>query len=43
VLRCGVQDEFGRSGKPLEVLEHFGLTAEALAEKARYGLKLKEK
>ena len=43
VLRCGVQDEFGRSGKPLELLEHFGLTAEALAEKARVGLKLKDK
>lgn len=43
VLRCGVEDEFGRSGKPEEVLEHFGLTAEALAEKARYGLKLKDK
>ena len=34
VVRHGVMDEFGRSGKALEVLEHYGLTAEVMAEKA---------
>lgn len=42
VLRHGVEDEFGRSGKPEEVLKYFGLTAAALADKARYALKLKK-
>ncbi len=36
-------DEFGRSGKALEVLEHYGLTAEVMAEKAERAIALKKK
>lgn len=41
VLRHGVNDEFGRSGKATEVLEYYGITPEKIAETARnaYGLK----
>ena len=42
VLRHGVNDEFGRSGKAGEVLAHYGLTAEKLAEKARAAVALKK-
>ena len=42
VLRHGVEDVFGRSGKAALVLEHYGLTAEKLADKARQALKLKK-
>ena len=42
VLRHGVNDEFGRSGKAGEVLAHYGLTAEKLAEKARAAIALKK-
>ena len=43
VVRHGVMDEFGRSGKALEVLEHYGLTAEVMAEKAESAIALKKK
>lgn len=42
VLRHGVNDVFGRSGKAGEVLAYFGLTAEKLAEKARAAVALKK-
>ena len=42
VLRHGVEDTFGRSGKAPLVLEHYGLTAEKLAEKVRQAIKLKK-
>ena len=42
VLRHGVEDTFGRSGKAPEVLEHYGLTAEGIATKVRQALKLKK-
>lgn len=42
VLRHGVADAFGRSGKAEQVLEHYGLTAEGIAEKVRQALKLKK-
>ena len=42
VLRHGVMDEFGRSGKALEVLEAYGLTAEVMVEKAMQALALKK-
>ena len=42
VLRHGVNDEFGRSGKAGEVLAYFGLTAEKLAEKARAAIAMKK-
>lgn len=37
VVRHGVNDEFGRSGKAPAVLEAYGLTPEVLAEKAQKG------
>lgn len=42
VIRHGVEDVFGRSGKALDVLEYYGLTAEGIAEKARRAVKLKK-
>ncbi len=42
VVRHGVQDEFGRSGKALKVLEAYGLTAEVIAEKARQAIAMKK-
>ena len=41
VLRVGVQDTFGRSGKVPPLLELYGLTAEAIIEKAEAALALK--
>ena len=41
VVRHGVNDEFGRSGKAPAVLEAYGLTPEAIAEKAAEALALK--
>jgi len=38
VVRHGVMDEFGRSGKAEAVLEHFGLTAEGIAAKVKEAL-----
>ncbi len=34
MLRIGMQDRFGESGKPEELLKHFGLTAEHIAKTA---------
>ena len=42
VLRHGVNDEFGRSGKASDTLAYFGLTAEKLAEKAREAIAMKK-
>ncbi|MDO5445302.1 MAG: transketolase family protein [Eubacteriales bacterium] len=42
VVRHGVNDVFGRSGNVNAVLEHFGLTAEVLAEKAKQAIALKK-
>ena len=41
VLRVGVQDTYGRSGKVPELLEMYGLTAANIAENARKAIKLK--
>lgn len=41
VLRVGVEDRFGMSGKVPELLSEYGLTAENIAEKARAAVKLK--
>lgn len=41
VVRHGVNDEFGRSGKADEVLRYYGLTAEVLAEKAKTAISLR--
>lgn len=42
VLRHGVNDEFGRSGKAEQVLEYYGLTAEVIAQKAKAAIALKK-
>lgn len=41
VVRHGVEDVFGRSGKAKQVLEAYGLTAEEIAKKARKALAMK--
>ena len=42
VLRVGVEDKFGRSGKVPELLEIYGLTAKNIADKARRAISLKK-
>ena len=42
VLRVGVEDTFGRSGKVPELLELYGLTAKNIAAKARAAIALKK-
>ena len=42
VVRHGVEDSFGRSGTYSAVLEHFGITAEVIAEKAKKAISLKK-
>ena len=42
VLRVGVEDQFGRSGKVPELLELYGLTAENIAAKARLAVSMKK-
>ena len=42
VVRHGVNDEFGRSGKAPLVLEAYGITPEGIAEKARKAIALKK-
>ncbi len=43
VLRVGVEDKYGRSGKVTELLELYGLTSANIAEKARAAVKMKKK
>ncbi len=42
VLRVGVQDMFGRSGKVPELLEIYGITSECITDKARAAIRLKK-
>ena len=42
VLRVGVEDAYGRSGKVPELLEIYGLTAENIAAKARLAVSMKK-
>lgn len=42
VLRVGIEDQFGQSGKPDELLEVYGLTAHHIAEKAVKAISLKK-
>ena len=42
VVRHGVNDEFGRSGKAPQVLEAYGITAEKIAECAKKAIALKK-
>ncbi|MGL5087560.1 MAG: transketolase family protein [Clostridium sp.] len=41
VLKVGVKDVFGESGKPDELLKAYGLTAEAVVEKVKKAIMLK--
>ena len=41
MLRIGTQDEFGQSGTPAELLEHYGLTAKNIIAKCREVIKMK--
>jgi transketolase len=41
VLRVGVEDRFGKSGKVPPLLEEYGLTAANIADKARKAVKMK--
>lgn len=43
LVRHGVEDQFGRSGKAEKVLEAYGIGPENIAEKARYAVSLKKK
>lgn len=43
VVRHGVEDVFGRSGKAGEVLAFYGLTPEGIAEKAKRAVSMKRK
>ena len=42
VLKVGVQDTFGESGKPDELLEAYGLTANNIVEKAKKAINCKK-
>ncbi len=42
VLRVGIQDTFGKSGKATELVGEFGLSAKDIAEKAKAALKMKK-
>ncbi|MDD6266064.1 MAG: transketolase C-terminal domain-containing protein, partial [Clostridia bacterium] len=42
VLRVGVQDIFGRSGKVPPLLEMYGLTPDAIADKVKKSVALKK-
>ena len=41
VVRHGVEDEFGRSGKAPAVLEAYGITPAGIAEKAKKAVAMK--
>jgi len=43
VFRMGIQDRFGESGQPDELLDHFGLNADHLANQALQVIKIKKK
>ncbi len=42
VLRVGTEDKFGKSGKPAELFELYGLTAENIVNKAKCAIALKK-
>ena len=35
IIKMGIKDEFGRSGKATELLEYYGLTAEKIIEQIK--------
>lgn len=42
VLRVGVNDTFGRSGKVAPLMEYYGLTVQAISEKAKLAVQMKK-
>ncbi len=42
VIKVGVMDTFGESGKPNELMEAYGLTAENIVKAAKKGLTIKK-
>lgn len=42
VLRVGIQDKFGKSGKPDQLIEMYGLTASDIAKKAKIAIDMKK-
>ena len=42
LMRVGTEDVFGRSGKPNELFEIYGLTAQNIAQKAKQAISLKK-
>ena len=42
VLKVGIKDTFGESGKPNELLKAYGLTAEAIVEHSKKAISLKK-
>ncbi len=40
VLRLGIEDQFGQSGSPDELLQHYGLSVDKIAQKVRNLLKI---
>ena len=42
VVKVGINDTFGESGKPAELLEKYGLTAKDIVEKAKKAVSLKK-
>ncbi|RPF46836.1 transketolase subunit B [Thermodesulfitimonas autotrophica] len=43
VVRMGISDSFGQSGKPAELLAHYGLTAQDVAQAVKKAIERKEK
>ena len=41
VLRVGIKDVFGESGKPSQLLEKYGLTPKDIVEKAKKAISMK--
>lgn len=41
VLRVGIKDKFGQSGKPAELLKAYGLTAQDIVDEVKKGISLK--
>ena len=39
LIRIGINDEFGQSGTPIELLKHYGLDAESIAERITKSIK----
>jgi transketolase len=43
MLRVGIADKFGKSGKPYELMNEYGITAGHIAEKAKQAVALKKR